>query len=306
MLEQCEEWYAGDKQAKGPGRRPSHISVRAALILALLPVFMQLPMNLSVTADNLARRLDKKDWDAIGLRTEDFRRGTYKQWSHRYRNTLQWRVISCFNLYPETPMRERLKKEVSYAIKATRDPEFIKQRNMRGSVFGSLLAVASARLLGDDVFETYLGDLVLDATVIDILTYGTTKKSKIMPTQPGVGRCRRGRDHNGDAPGVTVTEKRVFGLDATLVVATGGRFGEDIPAPLVGVALDKPGRRVGFNGRLAIAVFRKSGLPRRYLVGDRIYSPRCCGGQLPTPNALGRLGPYWRPPRQRRSPRNYC
>ena len=162
--------------------------MRAALILALLPVFMQLPMNFSVTADIiLTRRLDKKDWDAIGLRTEDFRRGTYKQWYHRYRNMLRRRVISCFDLYPEIPMRERSKKEVSYAIKATRDPEFIKQRNMRGSVFGSLLAVASARLLGADMFETYLGDLVLAATVIEILTYGTTKKSKIMPSQPDTG-----------------------------------------------------------------------------------------------------------------------
>lgn len=71
---------------------------------------------------------------------------------------------------------------------------------------------------------------------------------------------------------MTAIEKRVFGLDATLVVATGGRFGEDIPAPLVGVALDKPGRRVGFTGRLALAVFQKSSLPRRYLVGDRFYS----------------------------------
>lgn len=132
---------------------------------------------------------------------------------------------------------------------------------MRGSVFGSLLVVASARLLGDDVFETYLGDVVLDATVIEILTYGTTKESKLMPSQPDAGWYRRGGDHNGDAPGVTVTEKRVFGLDATLVVATGGRSGEDIPAPIVGVALDKPGRRVGFNGRLALAVFQKSGLP---------------------------------------------
>lgn len=290
VLEQCEDWYAGDKQAKGPGGRPSHISVRAALILALLPVLMQLPMNLSVTADILTRRLDKKAWDAIGLRSEDFRRGTYKQWYHRYRNTLRRRVISCFDPYPETPMRERLKKEVYYAIKATRDPEFIKQRKMRGSVFGSLLAVASARLLGDDVFETYLGDVVLDATVIEILTYGTTKESKFMPSQPDAGWYRRGGDHNGDAPGVTVTEKRVFGLDATLVVATGGRFGEDIPAPIVGVALDKPGRRVGFNGRLALAVFQKSGVPRRYLVGDRIYSPGAAVDNYQRPTRLDGWG----------------
>lgn len=107
VLEQCEDWYTGDKQAKGPGGRPSHISVRAALILALLPVLMQLPMNLSVTPYILTRRLDKKAWDAIDLRSEDFRRGTYKQWYHRYRNTLRRRVISCFDPYPETSIHTR-------------------------------------------------------------------------------------------------------------------------------------------------------------------------------------------------------
>lgn len=80
---------------------------------------------------------------------------------------------------PGNPGSGAVEKEVYYAIEATRDSEFIKQRKMRGSVFGSLLAVASARLLGDDEFETYLSDVVLDATVIEILTYGTTKESII-------------------------------------------------------------------------------------------------------------------------------
>lgn len=87
-----------------------------------------------------------------------------------------------------------------------------------------------------------------------------------------------------------MAEKRVFGLDATLVVATGGRFGEDTPAPLVGVALDKPGRRVRFNGRLALAVFQKSGLPRRYLVGDRIYSPGAAVDNYQRPTRLDAWG----------------
>lgn len=273
VLEQCEDWYNSDTETKGPGGRPAHISVRAALILALLPVLMQLPMNLSVTADILTRRLDKKAWSAIGLRDEDFRHGTYKQWYHRYRNTLRRRVISCFEPYPETPKRERLSRDVYEAIKATRAPEFIKQRKIRGSIFGSLLAVASARLLGYDVFDEYVGDVVLDATVMEVLTYGTSKESKRLSSYPDGGTYRRGGDHNGDAPGVPVAEKIVFGFDATLAVATGGRFGEDIPAPIVGVALDKPGRRVGFNGRLALSVFQKTGLPRRYLIGDRAYSP---------------------------------
>lgn len=40
----------------------------------------------------------------------------------------------------------------------------------------------------------------------------------------------------------------------------------------MGVSLDKTGHRVGQNGQQARAVFQKSGLPRRYLIGGRIYS----------------------------------
>lgn len=46
---------------------------------------------------------------------------------------------------------------------------------IRGSVFRPLMAVPSTRLLGDDVFDEYVGDAVFDATVIEVLTYGITK-----------------------------------------------------------------------------------------------------------------------------------
>lgn len=273
VLEQCEDWYEADTVTQGPGGRPSHISARAALILALSPVLMQLPMNLSITADILTRRLDKKAWDAISLRDEDFCRGTYKQWYHRYRNTLQRRVIASLEPYPDNPKWTRLNKDVYETIKATRDPEFIKQRKIRGSVFCFLLAVVSARLLGDDVFDDYEGDVVLDATVIEALTYGPTEQSKRMPSHPDAGKWVRFGNHNGDHPDIHKSVRTVFGYDATLVAPFSGCFGEDVLAPIVGVSLDKPGRRVGENGLQALAVFQKTGLPRRYLIGDRIYLP---------------------------------
>ncbi|MDK8889993.1 hypothetical protein [Corynebacterium macclintockiae] len=68
-------------------------------------------------------------------------------------------------------------------------------------------------------------------------------------------------------------KKSAWAFEATAVVAVGGEFGKTLSVPVVGLSMDRPGYKPGYNARAALAHLERTNLPRRYAVTDMAYYP---------------------------------
>lgn len=177
--------------------------------------------------------------------------------------------------FPETPHWRRLNKDDYARLEASRDPEYVDSRRARTSLFMSRLALASARVIDDNMFAGWDGDIAIDGTPIEVTGYGMTKRSRRAPSTPEAGWYIRTGDHKGDGvSGVENIKKSAWGFESTLAVAVGGEFGTSRPAPVVGLSLDRPGYKPGYNARAALAHLEETNLPRRFAVTDMAYYPQ--------------------------------
>lgn len=281
---QLEDWIAADRAGvnKHAGGRPPYVSIRAALILIVLVGMLGKPLYVTNAAEIVRFRLHGKAWQVVGLDMAEYKNRHATQWYDRIWHTIRHKVRKPLDPYPETAIYKRLTQEAYEAIKNSRDPDYVKARKLRGSIFSSLLAFASARQMGDKYFVdgTYEGDIVVDATPIETLTYGN-REGDLRPSNADAGYYIRTGDHNGgDSPTV---RKRLWGYDLTVVEATGGYFTGDMPKPIIGLSLDNPGVQPGYNARAALAVYENAVvsadngehlmLPRGLAIGDMAYSP---------------------------------
>lgn len=281
---QLEDWIAADCAGvkKHAGGRPPYVSIRAALILIVLVGMLDKPLYVTNAAEIVRFRLHGKAWQVVGLDMTEYKNRHATQWYDRIWHTIRHKVRKPLDPYPETAIYKRLTQEAYEAIENSRDPDYVRARKLRGSIFSSLLAFASARQMGDKYFVdgTYEGDIVVDATPIETLTYGNWE-GDLRPSNADAGYYIRTGDHNrGDSPTV---RKKLWGYDLTVVEATGGYFTGDMPKPIIGLSLDNPGVQPGYNARAALAVYENAVfaaddgedlmLPRGLAIGDMAYSP---------------------------------
>ncbi|PAT13525.1 hypothetical protein [Corynebacterium hadale] len=274
VVEQLAEWDSADRAGRGLGGRPAHVPVRAALILFILPALLGKPMYVRESSEILRYRLGGKAWNALDIDLRKWDTRTSTTWYDRLWRTLRYRVRDVIDPFPETPHWRRLDKEEYAELAASRDPEFVKSRHARTSIFMSMLALASAKVLNEDMFDGWDGDIAIDGTPIEVTGYGRTARSRRQPSTPEAGWYVRTGDHKGDGvSGVEHIKKSAWGFETTAVVAVGGEFGKTRPAPVIGLSLDKPGYKPGYNARAALAHLEGTNLPRRYAVTDMAYYP---------------------------------
>lgn len=274
VVEQLAEWDSADRAGRGLGGRPAHIPVRAALILFILPALLGKPMFVRESSEILRYRLDGKAWNALDIDLRKWDSRTATTWYDRLWRTLRYRVRDVIDPFPETPHWRRLSKEEYAELEASRDPEFVASRHARTSIFMSMLALASAKVRNENMFDGWDGDIAIDGTPIEVTGYGRTARSRREPSTPEAGWYIRNGDHKGDGvSGVENIKKSAWAFEATAVVAVGGEFGKSLPAPVVGLSLDRPGYKPGYNARVALAHLERTNLPRRYAVTDMAYYP---------------------------------
>lgn len=274
VVEQLAEWDSADRAGRGLGGRPAHIPVRAALILFILPALLGKPMYVREASEILRFRLAGKAWNALDIDFRKWDSHTAPTWYDRLWRTLRYRVRDVIDPFPETPHWRRLSKEEYAELEASRDPEFVASRHARTSIFMSMLALASAKVLNENMFDGWDGDIAIDGTPIEVTGYGRTEKSRRVPSTPEAGWYLRTGDHKGDGvSGVEHIKKSAWAFEATAVVAVGGEFGTTLPAPVVGLSMDRPGYKPGYNARAALAHLERTNLPRRYAVTDMAYYP---------------------------------
>ncbi|CAB0804687.1 hypothetical protein FRC0206_01663 [Corynebacterium diphtheriae] len=275
VVEQLAEWDRADRAGRGLGGRPAHIPVRAALILFILPALLGKPMYVREASEILRFRLGGKAWNALEIDLPKWDTRTTTTWYDRLWRTLRSRVRDVIDPFPETPHWRRLSKEEYAELEASRDPEFVASRHARTSIFMSMLALASAKVLNENMFDGWDGDIAIDGTPIEVTGYGRTARSRRVPSTPEAGWYLRTGDHKGDGvSGVEHIKKSAWAFEATAVVAVGGEFGKTLPAPVVGLSLDRPGYKPGYNARVALAHLERTNLPRRYAVTDMAYYPQ--------------------------------
>ena len=150
-VSQLEDWIAADRAGvkKHAGGRPPYVSIRAALILIVLIGMLGKPLYVTNAAEIVRFRLHGKAWQVVGLDTAQYENRHATQWYDRIWRTIRHKVREPLDPFPETSIYKRLTQEAYEAIKNSRDPDYVKTRKARGSIFSSLLAFASARQMGD-------------------------------------------------------------------------------------------------------------------------------------------------------------
>ena len=274
VVEQLAEWDSADRAGRGLGGRPAHVPVRAALILFILPALLGKHMYVRESSEILRYRLGGKAWKALNIDLRKWDSRTATTWYDRLSRTLRYRVRDVIDPFPETPHWRGLSKEEYAKLEASRDPEFVATRHARTSIFMSMLALASAKVLNENMFDGWDGDIAIDGTPIEVTGYGRTEKSRRVPSTSEAGWYMRTSDHKGDSvSGVENIKKSDWAFEVTAVVAVGGEFGTTLPAPVVGLSMDRPGYKPGYNARAALAHLERTNLPRRYAVTDMAYYP---------------------------------
>ncbi|MCK7660051.1 hypothetical protein [Corynebacterium antarcticum] len=276
VVEMLAEWQKNDRegQEKHPGGGPAKIEVGTALNLFVLPALLGKSMFVSESCKIMRDRLPGKAWQQAGLDLALFKdRRDLHLYDCLWR-TLRRNVRDVIDPYPETLHGRRLTKDEYAELEGSRDPEFVRSRHARSALFMSRLAFASAMVMQDNVFTDWPGDIAIDATAIEVTGYSNSKRSHRVPTTPEAGWYIRDGDHKGDGlNGVEGIKKSAWAFEATVVVALGGRFANGLPAPVVGLYLDRPGYAPAYNARAALAVLEATDLPRRYAITDMAYYP---------------------------------
>ncbi|MDK8832311.1 hypothetical protein [Corynebacterium striatum] len=270
-LDMLVDWDRIDNPQRYRGGRKAHVSKRSALILLVLLGLLGKPLYVSEAAEIVRYRLDGKAWQTIGFALDDFDDRHNLQWYFRMWRTIKHTIRRTIDPYPETKHHGRLTPQEYEALKASRDGALVGQRKARAAIFASAFALASARLVGDDVLTGSQGDMAVDGTIFPVTGYGAFGGQKRVPSTPDAGYYVREGNHSpADNPG----KKKVFwGFEATFTVTSGGQFGATVPHLITGCSVDKPGHRIGQNVRQALAVYEAANLPRRYMSGDMAYSP---------------------------------
>lgn len=165
---------------------------------------------------------------------------------------------------------------------------------------------ASVMALRPEYRGRWDGSVCVDATVVPAYArpnrqasgkaWGSDKPISIHSCEPDAAWHMRTPDHRdeGERPeigGVKRSAKKVFGMEATLVVSGDvTTLDGQVPLPALVVGMDvlhRPSEEPGPHATNALANVRQRGHPAGYLAGDRAYSnARPEGFQLPT-RALG-------------------
>ena len=286
IVDQVAAWRAADREGRGPGGRPATVGDRAVLACFLLLAEECAPVQVERMADLVTTRLSDNALAAIGI--------TSRPEGHRVAYNRIWRAVrsllDVLEPFPAQRNRRLTKKELDDVCRS-RDPETTAARRARLDWVSNRLVEASVRQLAPDVLAAYLGNLCIDATLVETFGVGRGKDSPFASSEPDAAFYVRDGDHRhpGDGPG---KKPGKYGYEAHLAVMgdndPGATTAERFPKLVLGMRLDKPGFDIAGNAMSVLRSIHGRGYPATYLAADRAYLPGCKaeGFQLPL-RALG-------------------
>lgn len=204
-----DAWREEDGYDKKKGGRPAYVSDRTAIILMLTLALENKPLHITKMAeivtdratDNALKTLGLPDRDKSDYRTRRGRNQWYDRLWNAYHN-----VMRCMNLFPEITYKRRLTTEVFAALRESRNAEFVVKRKKRLDMFNNMLIMASARLIGEDCFNQWNGDVAVDGTALVAARKGNRSGATRISSEPDAGWYKRDGDHKGSKDGKAKTD----------------------------------------------------------------------------------------------------
>ena len=287
IVDEIAAWRAQDRVGKHPGGRPATVGDRAVLVLLMVLANECSPIQYTRMTDLVMTRMSGSALAAIGIasRPVDDRVAYNRIW-RAVRSLLD--VIEPFS----GPRNRLLTRDEYERLRDGRDPEVSDAKRDRLDRVSNWIVEVSVRQLDPGVLSHYLGNLCIDATLVETFGVGRGDKSPFVSSEPDAAFYVREGDHRypGDGSGKRV--KYGYGYEAHLAVmgdndpgaTTAGRF----PKLVLGMRLDKPGFDIAGNAMSVLRSIHGRGYPAKYLAADRAYLPGCKADELQLPlRALG-------------------
>ncbi len=278
VVDLLEQWRREDRAraGKGLGGRPKHVSDRAVLVAWVALAIDKKPMIVIDMADLIATA------DADTLKDLGVVPGAIRpDWYSRV-----WRSLhSVLDLIDPHPIRRdlggdrrtKMTKVEFDALLARRDPEETARKAERLHEFTNALIEASVRECPEDLLGRWMGNVVVDGTLVRAWgKHGTSKKSDWVASEPDGGwYCREGDHSDKRSNG----ERVAWGWDATVVSMSPNTGPHEPDHPLLGLGLElaRPGHRPGQLAAKVYASIASRGHPTALAIGDGIY----LGGSTP-------------------------
>ncbi|AIL96477.1 hypothetical protein [Corynebacterium ureicelerivorans] len=288
VIDLIELWTEQDGIGVGGVGRPREIPIRSVLVLMAMLAIDNQPMHLTKARDIICDRATDNALKTLGFpaRNEtDYkslkgRKQWYDKLWHAYHAIL--RVVDPF---PEMTYKRRLTKEEYAELVATRNPDLVEARRQRLTLFNNRLIMAAAKLIGEEEFNRWEGDVAVDGTPIKAARIGSARGARRVSSEPDAGWYVREGNHDGsqeDDP-----YKTMWAYEATLAVMTFSKTDDEMPSLLLGMALDKPGHNIGKRAQDALShIINDSEMPKGYFIGDRAYLPNSKSENLAIPLRL--------------------
>lgn len=295
VMDQLIQWYAEDHpDADTQGGTPMRgFDVRVALIVLVALVRSGEPPLASEVAHAIRLRLHTPIRDMLGLPRHNWPEKDRIRMYHRVLRRMHW-ILALIDPYPGGQRRSRPTRAERDAWLAALDRDFVEKRLLRLHTLTNMVIKESVRLLPPAVFDTWEGNVCVDATLVK--AWG----------KRGHPKGRRNRDNSADrmSPEAiggdyvrtnpeTGKAEREFGYEAHLAVMSenlDGQRASTFPRLVLAMTFDRPAQSPGGNATMLLQTLRDRGYPAGILASDRAYAPGCKPINLQLPvRAMGYL-----------------
>jgi hypothetical protein len=229
--------------------------------------------------------------DMLGLPWHNWPEADSVRIYHRVCRRLHW-ILGLIDPYPGGQRRSRPTREERDAWLASLDRNLVEQRLLRLHKMTNMLIQASVRLLPVGVFDTWQGNVCVDATLVK--AWGKRGHPKGRPNRDNSadrmspeaigGWYVRNNPDTGKA-------EREFGYEAHLAVMTENLEGEGsttFPRLVLAMTFDRPAQNTGGNATTLLQTLQSRTQPAGVLASDRAYVPGCKPENLQLPaRAMG-------------------
>ncbi|MRG60701.1 hypothetical protein GE115_12595 [Agromyces sp. CFH 90414] len=266
-LEMIAQWKTQARKSNA-GRKPL-VSMDAVLVLFVAHALAGKPLTYTELARTLEFRLKHDLRNLVGV---THKRGTHDQWYDRMWAATN-RLVELFDPYPG-PRNVRLKGAAwENFFESTQQPAYIENTERMLDRMDELLNKilhASLHLVPRDIWEQYLGNLLIDATKVEVAGTPNSASSRGSRSNPDPlsGRYTRKGSHGGTG---ARTDVAAYELETACTMWNKPGENDRFPTLVTAVSMHRPGKLVGHAARL-IGQHKRLGYDRFLVTVDRAYN----------------------------------
>lgn len=278
------------KQGKRPirGGRPAALDAADVLVIAHALLLAGEDALLTSVAEAYRRRLRPDVRRLFGLpeREPEQDCDRYSQVQSRFQH-----LDNLVNPNPGVAGRRRMPEEY-WAMLDALEEEGRLRRQARAITLSNLIIEVSIRVMPQDVYDRWNGDICIDATAIRVhgrrgspagFSNGTQESGRTLSAEPDAYWYVRKGDHKGNGP-----DKAKYAYEAHLAVIStptgdNGRTLRDLAYICVGMTLDAPGFRIAEHAHTLVRSITERGHRTGEMVTDNLYLPMQAPDKLQRP-----------------------